>query len=75
MKTIDLGRVISSRAGQVGVLTCGATTPDGRTLVGVFSSETDARSQDADSLAVAIVALSDLPASLQAMACENTDSI
>lgn len=75
LKTVALDTIIPERAGQNGILTLGATTPDGRRLVGVFSSEADARSADADSLALAIVAMSDLSPVQQMIADENSDSL
>ena len=61
------------------ILTAGATVRCGdglhKQICGVFANEDDARSQDADSLTLAVPAFDDLTAEQQAIAIENSEAL
>lgn len=61
------------------IITAGATVKCGdgqhKQICGVFLTEEDARSQDADSLSIAVPAFEDLTAEQQATAIENSNSL
>lgn len=61
------------------ILTAGATVRCGdghyKQICGVFANEDDARSQDADSLTLAVPAFDDLTSEQQAIALENSEAL
>jgi len=61
------------------IITAGATVKCGdgqhKQICGVFLTEDDARSQDADSLAIAVPAFEDLTPEQQAIALENSEAL
>lgn len=73
MKTTDFGNHKNV------IITAGATVRCGdgqhKQICGVFLTEDDARSQDADSLTLAVPAFEDLTNEQQAIALENSEAL